>query len=531
MAEKMSKRRKAVAGAAGALGAALGGVAAYDLTQKKKAILRNYPVLGHARYLLQKTRPMIQQYFIERDWDGRPFNKTTRDVINERADGVKSEESFGTLRDVNRVGYEWLVHSMTPLDPLPRERRVMVGGPKCTQPYAISVMNVSAMSFGALSANAISALNEGARMGGFAHDTGEGGISPYHRKGGDLIWEIGTGYFGARTEDGDFDPQRFAEQAADPQVKMVSLKLSQGAKPGLGGVLPGSKVTKEVSEIRGVPEGLKCVSPAAHKVFHTPVELIRFIDRMRELSGGKPAGFKLCVTSVEDVMAMAKAMIEVGSTPDFIIVDGSEGGTGAAPVEFEDHVGMPLTQGLMVMHNILTGAGLRNRIRIGASGKVAEGNDIVKRIIQGADFTLSARPMMMALGCIQALKCATDRCPVGVATQDPLRQRALDVETKAQRVHSYQGATVAQALRILASMGVHDGSQLSPWMLRRNTAPDENRSFAEIYEWLAPGELLEGAPPAWEASWEAADPHQFGNLGPEPTAANARPWKYAAPPA
>ena len=510
----MAKRKSSTAlKVLGAAGAALGGVAASDLTQKKLGVLRNFPVLGHARYLLEDIRPMIQQYFIERDWDGRPFNKTTRQVINDRAEGVKSEESFGTLRDVGRPGYEWLVHSMAPLEPPAVAPRVRIGGPECTQPYDMSLLNVSAMSFGALSANAIRALNEGAAAGGFAHDTGEGGLSDHHRHGGDLIWEIGTGYFGARTEDGHFDPEKFKATAADPQVKAVSLKLSQGAKPGLGGVLPGHKVTAEIAKIRGVQQGVTVVSPAQHNAFDTPRELIEFIRQMRVLAGGKPTGFKLCVTSRRDVLALCKAMIEVGSTPDFIIVDGSEGGTGAAPSEFEDHVGMPLTQGLMTVHNALVGTGLRDKVKIGASGKIAEGNDLVKRLIQGADFTLSARAMMMALGCIQSLKCATDKCPVGVATQSPLRQRALDVPTKAVRVRRYQEATVEQALRLIASMGVRSADALTPEMLRRNIDDTSNLSYAEIYRWLKPGELLSDPPEAWVKDWRKASPDHFGFKG------------------
>jgi len=510
----MSKRKSGTAlKVLGAAGAALGGVAAYDLTQKKLGVLRNFPVLGHARYLLEDIRPMIQQYFIERDWDGRPFNKTTRQVINDRADGVKSEESFGTLRDVNRAGYEWLVHSMAPLEPPKEDPRVLIGGPECTQPYSMSLLNVSAMSFGSLSANAIRALNEGAAAGGFAHDTGEGGFSTHHRHGGDIVWELGTGYFGARTEDGRFDPEKFAAKARDPQVKMVSLKLSQGAKPGLGGVLPGHKVTAEIAEIRGVPEGVKCVSPAQHSVFDTPRGLIAFIREMRRLADGKPTGFKLCVTSRRDVLAICKAMIELDCTPDFIIVDGSEGGTGAAPSEFEDHVGMPLTQGLMTVHNALVGTGLRDRIKIGASGKIAEGNDLVKRLIQGADFTNSARAMMMALGCIQSLRCATDKCPVGVATQSQLRQRALDVPSKAERVRRYQEATVDQALRIIASMGVKTAADLTPEMLRRNVDDTSNLSYAELYRWLKPGELLSDPPEAWIKDWRKASPDHFGFKG------------------
>lgn len=509
----MTRRRRLAKGAIGAAAgvAALGAVAAYDLLQKQKAVLHNYPVIGHARYLLNTIRPQIQQYFIERDWDGRPFNRIEREVIYARAKDEKSEESFGTLKDVERRGAEWLVHSMTPIDPPEVEPRVTVGGPDCTKPYDMSLLNVSAMSFGALSANAISALNAGAAKGGFAHDTGEGGISDYHRSGGgDLVWELGTGYFGARDKNGDFDPAQFAEKAADEQVKCVSLKLSQGAKPGLGGVLPGPKVTEEIARVRGVPVGEKCVSPAQHRVFSTPIELIEFIARMRDLAGGKPAGFKLCVTSREDVLAMCKAMIEVGTAPDFIIVDGSEGGTGAAPVEFEDHVGMPLTEGLATVHNALVGAGLRSRVRLAASGKVAQGNDMVKRMIQGADYINSARAMMMALGCIQALRCATNTCPTGVATQDPRRQRALDVPTKTERVYQYHRNTVNEALRIMASLGARNAAELTPDMLRRNLGEGRSASYAELRSWLEPGELLAEPREEWRAAWELADASRFG---------------------
>ncbi len=500
---------KALTTAMGAL-AATGAVAAYDLIQRRHAVLRNYPVVGHLRYGLERIRPELQQYFIERDWDGRPFDRDTRSLIYERAKGIAGEKAYGTELDVNRVGHEFLVHSTTPLDVPDEPPRVRLGGPDCARPYPMSLMNVSAMSFGALSANAIRALNKGAAMGGFAHDTGEGGISPYHLEhGGDLVWEIGTGYFGARTDDGGFDAAQFGDKASMDQVKAVSLKLSQGAKPGLGGVLPGAKVTPEIADTRGVPVGESCVSPASHRVFSTPVELIEFVARMRDLSGGKPAGFKLCVSSRVEVLAMVKAMLEVGTAPDFIIVDGSEGGTGAAPLEFEDHVGMPLTDGLMLVHNALVGAGLRDRVRVGASGKVAAGSDIVKRLIQGADYTNAARPMMMAIGCIQSQRCHLDTCPVGVATQDPRRSRALDVPDKSERVRRYQQATVAEASRLMASMGAARPEDLRPEQLRLVIAPGETVSYADRYEWLGAGELLAQPPEHWRRDWELASPDTF----------------------
>lgn len=485
-------------------------LAIYDLLQRKHSILRNYPVAGHLRFLLEAIRPEMQQYFVERNYDGRPYDRDTRTVIYERAKGIHGEQAFGTERDVTAPGYEWLLHTNAPLDPPDDPPRVRVGGPDCTQPYEMALLNVSAMSFGALSANAIRALNGGARLGGFAHDTGEGGLTKYHLEcGGDLIWEIGSGYFGARTKDGRFDPDMFAEKAAHAHVKCVSLKLSQGAKPGIGGVLPAAKVTAEIAAARGVPQGVKCVSPPQHSAFATPRELVRFIARMRELAGGKPTGFKLCIGARHEFLAICKAMIEEDVMPDFVVVDGSEGGTGAAPQEYEDHVGTPLTEGLMIVHNALVGTGLRDRIRVGASAKVATGSDIVKRLAQGADYTNAARAMMMAAGCIQAQRCHTNTCPVGVTTQDPRRARALNVPDKTKRVHRYQQATVAQAQQIIASLGLHDPGQVAPWMLIRRVDEVSTTSYADLYEWLQPGELLASAPETWAADWQRADPDSF----------------------
>jgi len=484
-------------------------LAIHDLVQKKHSILRNYPVLGHMRFLLEGIRPELQQYFIERNFDGRPFDRDTRSSIYQRAKGIKEEQPFGTERDLYAVGYEYLVHSTAPVDKMKDPPRVRIGGPACTKPYDMALLNVSAMSFGSLSAHAITALNSGAAKGGFAHDTGEGAISPYHRNGGDLVWEIGSGYFGARTKEGHFDEHEFAEKAADDQVKMVSLKLSQGAKPGIGGVLPGAKVTQEIARTRDVPQGQTVISPSYHQVFSTPRELVQFIGHFRELAGGKPAGFKLCLGSRIDFLAICKAMVEEDITPDFVIVDGAEGGTGAAPLEYEDHVGMPLTEGLMTVHNALVGAGVRDRVKVGASGKVATGIDLVKRVIQGADYTNAARAMMMAVGCIQAQTCHTNTCPVGVATQDPKRMRALDVPDKTERVVRYQQATVDQAMQVIASMGLHSFDELRPHMLRRRIDHGTIRSYAEMFEHLAPGQLLRDPPASWERDWVRADPDRF----------------------
>ena len=481
----------------------------HDLVQRRHSILRNYPILGHARFLLESIRPELQQYFIERDYDGRPFDRDTRTAIYERAKGVKDEQAYGTERDVGEPGYEWLLQSVAAHDPPEETPRVRIGGRDCSRPYDMALLNVSAMSFGALSGAALTALNQGAARGGFAHDTGEGGLTEHHLHGGDIVWEIGTGYFGARTKDGGFDAGKFADKASHDAVKCVSLKLSQGAKPGIGGVLPGAKVTAEIASARSVPEGQTCVSPPGHRVFSTPRELVRFIARMRELAGGKPAGFKLCIGTRHELLAICKAMVEEETAPDFIVVDGSEGGTGAAPAEYEDHVGTPLTEGLMMLHNALVGCGLRERIRVGASGKVATGSDIVKRLAQGADYTNAARAMMMAVGCIQSQRCHTNQCPVGVATQDPKRSRALDVVDKTERVRRYQHATVAEAQRLIASMGLRSPAEVGPHHLVRRVDHANSRSYAELFQWLSPGELLEEPPQEWAVDWRRADPDSF----------------------
>ncbi|WP_454793572.1 FMN-binding glutamate synthase family protein [Mycolicibacterium lutetiense] len=489
--------------------AALAALGTWDLLQTRHSILRSYPVLGHVRFLMELIRPEIRQYFIESNTEATPFDRETRDLVYERAKATKGDEPFGTERDVNAPGYEFLRHSMRARFAEDLAPRVRLGGPECTQPYDIALLNVSAMSFGALSANAIEALNRGAARGGFVHDTGEGGISPYHLNGGDLVWEIGSGYFGCRDADGRFDPEAFAAKATLPEVKVISIKLSQGAKPGLGGVLPGAKVSPEIAATRGVPVGRTVISPPAHSAFGTPTEFVGFVDTLRRLSGGKPVGFKLCAGARSEFLSICKAVLRTGIAPDFVIVDGSEGGTGAAPLEFEDHVGMPLTEGLMMVHNCLVGTGLRERIKVGASGKVASGVDIVSRVCQGADFTMSARAMMFAVGCIQALKCHTNHCPTGVATQDRARARALDVGDKSVRVSNFQRETVASAAQIVASMGLSGFGDLSPAMLNRRIDGLGSRTYAEIYEWLMPGELLEDPPESWRSDWVESSASEF----------------------
>src|SRR5271166_5326660 len=409
-----------------------------DLAQTRHAVLRNYPISAHLRFLLEGIRPEMRQYFFESESDGLPFSRTQRAIVYQRAKMQLDKRPFGTLRDTNAQGYEFLRHSIAPKPVATEGFRIAVGGPDCAKPYSMSVFNVSAMSFGALSANAIRALNKGAALGGFAHDTGEGGYSPYHREGGgDVIWEIGSGYYGCRTPEGRFDPEKFRSVAANAQIKMIEIKLSQGAKPGHGGVLPGPKVTAEIAAIRGVEPGKDCISPAGHSAFSTPLEMVGFIAKLRELSGGKPVGFKLCVGHPWEFLGVCKAMVETGIYPDFIVVDGMEGGTGAAPLEFADHVGMPLREGLIFVRNALIGIGARDRIRIGCSGKIINAFDIARATALGADWCNAARGFMFALGCIQSLSCNTDRCPTGVTTQDPTRARALVVADKTERVRNY----------------------------------------------------------------------------------------------
>lgn len=490
--------------------APLAGVGLWDLMQTRHSILRNYPIIAHLRYFAEGIRPEIYQYFIESDLNGRPFNRDSRSLVYERAKGTHGEDPFGTELDVYEAGYEWLTHSIAPKQKQEEPFRVEIGGPQCKQPYAIALLNVSAMSFGSLSSNAILALNQGAKLGGFAHSTGEGGLSRYHlQPGGDLVWEIGSGYFGCRTKNGGFDLGQFRDKSHHDSVKCISLKLSQGAKPGLGGVMPASKVTQEIADVRGVPVGEKCVSPSFHSVFSTPKELLEFLHKLREASGGKPVGFKLCLGKRSEFLGICKAMLELQIYPDFIIVDGSEGGTGAAPLEYEDHVGTPLTEGLNVVHNSLLGCGLRDKIRIGCSGKVHSAFEMARRIAQGADYCNAARAMMLALGCIQAQRCHTNRCPVGVATQDPRRVRGLVVEDKSQRVFNFQRNTVQEFNQMLASMGLSNPSELNPSLLMRRINPTTVKSYAELYQYLEPNQLIEDPPEQWATDWNKASADRF----------------------
>jgi glutamate synthase domain-containing protein 2 len=480
----------------------------HDLTQTRHAILRNYPVAAHLRFILEGIRPEMRQYFFEGDKDGAPFARDKRAIVYQRAKKELDKRPFGTQLDVYQDEYEWLHHSLAPKPQVsPEAMRVQIGS------YSASLLNISAMSYGALSANAIRALNRGAKAGNFYHDTGEGGISPYHREsGGDLVWELGSGYFGARAADGGFDPVRFAETATDDQIRMIEVKLSQGAKPGHGGVLPAAKITPEIAAIRGVPMGEDCVSPAFHPAFSTPVGLLEFTGRLRDLSGGKPAGFKLCIGHPWEFLAICKAMVETGITPDFIVIDGKEGGTGAAPLEFMDHVGMPLRDGLSFAHNALIGVGLRDRIRIGASGKITSAFDMARVMALGADWCNAARGFMFAIGCIQAQSCHTGLCPTGVTSPDPARQRALVVPDKAERVANYHKNTLHALAELTAAAGVDHPGLLKPHhFLRRIGATTGALPFSELYESLGSGQLLAdaGSTRGFGKAWAMAQAGSF----------------------
>ena len=486
----------------------------YDYFQHEHSILRNFPVLGHFRYLFELIRPEIYQYFVESDTEGVPFDRDQRSLVYQRAKDVRDTVPFGTKEDLYKAGYEWINHSMAPVSHHPTDMRVKIGGPDCKHPYSASLLNISAMSYGSLSANACVALSSGAKIGGFAHNTGEGGVSPYHLQGGgDLIWQIGTGYFGCRATDGGFDPEKYKVTVSHDQIKMVELKLSQGAKPGHGRILPAAKVTPEIAEIRGVPMGQDVNSPPGHKAFSTPIELLHFVKQLRDLSGGKPIGFKLCVGKRREFLAVCKAMVETGICPDYIAVDGGEGGTGAAPLEFSNHIGAPLVEGLIFVHNALVGYGLRKNIRVIASGKVASGFAILKRLALGADACYSARGMMLALGCIQALKCNSNECPVGVATQKKHLMAGLVPSDKRARVASFHSETIESLCEMLGAIGLSSPEDLRPWHIMHRISPTETKHYGELYDFLDEGELLnEPLPPEYKRACNAASAETFAHV-------------------
>ncbi len=478
-----------------------------DVLQKKHAIRRLYPIIGRFRYMLESIRPEIQQYFVESDTNGTPVSREFRSLIYQRAKGARDTRPFGTIFDTNRDGYEWVNHSLAPKNAYNLNPRVSFGGPDCTKPYQASPLNISAMSYGALSKNAIMALNKGAKMGSFYHNTGEGGLSPYHLKhGGDLVWQIGTGYFGCRTKDGNFDQGLFKDKVQNEVVKMIEIKLSQGAKPGHGGILPAVKLTKEISEIRHVPMGEDVISPAAHTSFSTPDGLLKFVKELRELSDGKPIGFKLCIGRKKEFLAICKAMLETGITPDFITVDGGEGGTGAAPTEMTNSVGTPLRDALIFVNSALIGCGLRGKIRIIASGKIFSAFHLLRIIALGADTVNSARGMMFALGCIQSRSCNTDKCPTGIATQDPSRIKALVVSDKGQRVANFQKETVHNLVELLSAAGLNDLSELKPEHINRRVSGTIVKTYKELYPNICENCLKDNVniPVDWQQDWSDA---------------------------
>jgi glutamate synthase domain-containing protein 2 len=484
----------------------------HDVTQRKHALLRIYPVIGHGRYIMEEVRPEIQQYFVESNIDGTPFSREFRSIVYQRAKGAPDTTAFGTQRDVSKVGYEWMNHSLAPLPVAEVEPRVPVGGDDCSKPYDASHLNISAMSYGSLSRTAIEALNEGAKIGGFSHNTGEGGVSPYHLKpGGDLVWQVGTGYFGCRDKTGHFEPKQFEETSQIDTVKMIEIKLSQGAKPAHGGILPKEKLTEEIAKIRGLEVGKDVISPPRHSAFSTPKGLLEFVAQLRELSGGKPVGFKLCVGFRAEFLAICKAMVETQMLPDFITIDGAEGGTGAAPPELANSVGMPMRDGLRFVHNSLRGVGLRSKIRLIAAGKIVTAFHMFRTMALGADLCNSARPMMLALGCIQARRCNSNDCPVGIATQEANRYQAIDVKDKASRVAEYHKATIRAFLELLAGSALEHPCEIHSHQVVRRIDPFTIKPFDEIYPTLDEGILLDDSsvPAEWRSFWNTANAEKW----------------------
>lgn len=486
----------------------------YDYFQTTHSVRRNFPLIGRMRYLMELIRPEIYQYFIESDTEGVPFDRDQRSLVYQRSKKVRDTVPFGTKEDVYATGYEWVNHSMAPYEHCPEDMRIQIGGTNCAQPYSASLLNISAMSYGSLSANAVLALSQGAKLGKFAHNTGEGGISPFHIEGGgDLIWQIGTGYFGCRQDNGRFCKDLFRENATKANVKMIEVKLSQGAKPGHGGILPAAKVTAEIAAIRHVPMGMDIISPPGHSAFSTPIELLEFVAQLRELSGGKPIGFKLCVGKRREFLAVCKAMKKTGITPDFIAVDGGEGGTGAAPLEFSNHIGAPLYEGLIFVHNALVGFSVRDQVRVLTSGKVTSGFGMLKLLALGADACYSARGMMLALGCIQALKCNSNHCPVGVATQDKYLMAGLVPANKSVRVANFHHQTLASFCEMLGAVGLAQAEDLQPWHIMHRVSPTETKHYGELYEYLKNGALLsEPLPDSFRRACQSASAETFSHV-------------------
>lgn len=486
------------------------GIGLHDMYVSDSNLRKNYPVFANLRYLFEAIRPEIRQYFIASNLEEAPFNREARDLIYRRAKKLNDTLPFGTEQDLMADGYLTVFHSIKATH-VPKEKsRIMIGGEQCLKPYSASILNISGMSFGALSASAISALNKAAAMGNFAHNTGEGSISPYHRTyGGDLIWQIGTGYFGCRNLDGSFNDEAFQKNAVADVVKMIEIKISQGAKPSHGGVLPGAKVTQEIATIRLVEVGKTVESPANHPEFSTPTGLLEFVKRLRDLSGGKPTGFKLCIGRRSEFMSIVKAMLSTGIYPDFITVDGAEGGTGAAPVEFSNRIGMPCLEATYFVNQVLVGAGLRSKLRIISAGKTATGFDLLTKMALGADAVNSARAMMLALGCVQSKSCNTNKCPTGIATTDPARAKAIDVDDKSRRAKNYHAGTVEAFLELCGALGYDDPTKLRATDLFQRVGKDL-KHFDQIYTPLSSGQLLTTSiPEAYSEDWNKASAESF----------------------
>jgi len=486
----------------------------YDVFYSRHSLNRLYPVVAYLRYFLESYRVEIQQYFIANDTEERPFNREQRTLVYQRAKNVRDTIAFGTQRDLVEDNYLSLWHSLSPTHIKKSAKRVIIGGESCQQPYSASYLNISAMSFGSLSTNAIEALNLGAKKAGCYHNTGEGAASPYHLKhGGDIVWQLGTGLFGCRDEQGRFNPDSFEKTAKLSQIKMIEIKLSQGAKPGHGGVLPKAKITDEIARIRHISKEQDCISPAVNPECTSPKDLLAFIEQLRSLSGGKPIGFKLCIGNPAEFLSICKAMLETGITPDFITVDGAEGGTGAAPVEFTNRLGLICLEGISIVNNALVGVGLRDKITIIASGKTASSFDLLAKIAAGADVVNAARTMMMAIGCIQSRHCNTNHCPTGVATQDPARAKAIDVESKSDRVKNFHDNTLASFFELVGSMGLDDPAKLVPQMIKRRSPYGMQMSMGSLVEPLSANALLAAngneLDESWQHWWQTSSAEQF----------------------
>ncbi len=486
----------------------------YDMYQSKKSIRRNFPLLGRLRYVLESIGPEMRQYFIETDLDGKPFNRLQRTLVYQRSKKELDTMPFGTQLNIYDVGYQWINHSIraVPFNEINFNPRVIIGSSQCEKPYSASLFNISAMSYGSLSKNAVLALNSGAKMGNFYHNTGEGGLSPYHlSEGGDLVWNIGTAYFSCRDSDGNFCYEEFSKRAVFDQIKMIEIKFSQGAKPGHGGILPKEKVTDEIAAIRIVSKGHDIVSPPFHSVFTTPLELMEFVKTLRKGSGGKPVGIKICIGNKSEFIAICKAMVKTETYLDFITVDGGEGGTGAAPQEYSDHVGMPLRDALAFVYDCLVGFGIKDQIKIICSGKIISGFDIIKTLSTGADLCNSARGMMFALGCIQALECHANTCPTGVATQNPKLVKGLVPAEKKIRVARFQHETVKSAMELMASAGLKHPDEVDRNVVSMRTDRTKIETFLETYPELASGCLIEETtvPPSFLQFWKKASANHF----------------------